>query len=48
MAEFTLPKNTKIEAGRPEKGCCAFDFRSVHRNTLTSDVAPVPPKKRTY
>ena len=31
-----------------EKGKCAFDFRPVHMNTLTSDVAPVPPKKRTY
>jgi succinate dehydrogenase / fumarate reductase flavoprotein subunit len=31
-----------------EKGKCAFDFRPVHTNTLTSDVAPVPPKKRVY
>jgi len=31
-----------------EKGGCAFDFRPVHMNTLTSDVEPVPPKKRTY
>ena len=31
-----------------EKAKCAFDFRPVHMNTLTSDVEPVPPKKRTY
>ncbi|MEP7043645.1 MAG: succinate dehydrogenase flavoprotein subunit [Dokdonella sp.] len=31
-----------------EKGKCAFDFRPVHMNTLTSDVEPVPPKKRVY
>ena len=30
------------------KGKCAFDFRPVHMNTLTSDVEPVPPKKRVY
>jgi len=30
------------------KGACAFDFRPVHMNTLTSDVEPVPPKKRVY
>jgi succinate dehydrogenase / fumarate reductase flavoprotein subunit len=31
-----------------DKGACAFDFRPVHMNTLTSDVEPVPPKKRVY
>ena len=30
------------------KGACAFDYRPVHLNTLTNDVEPVPPKKRTY
>ncbi len=31
-----------------DKGACAFDFRPVHMNTLTSDVETVPPKKRVY
>ncbi|GAA0704757.1 succinate dehydrogenase flavoprotein subunit [Dokdonella soli] len=31
-----------------EKGKCAFDFRPVHMNTLTTDVEAVPPKKRVY
>jgi len=34
--------------GVDDKGKCAFDFRPVHMNTLTSDVEPVPPKKRVY
>jgi hypothetical protein len=25
-----------------------FDYRPVHLNTLTSDVASIPPKARTY
>jgi succinate dehydrogenase / fumarate reductase flavoprotein subunit len=29
-------------------GKCAFDFRPVHVNTLTADVASVPPAKRIY
>ncbi|MBO9662581.1 succinate dehydrogenase flavoprotein subunit [Dokdonella sp.] len=29
-------------------GKCSFDFRPVHMNTLTTDVEPVPPKKRVY
>ncbi len=31
-----------------DKGRCAFDFRPVHMSTLTTDVEPVPPKKRVY
>ena len=31
-----------------EKGACTFDFRPVHIHTLTTDVEPVPPKKRVY
>jgi succinate dehydrogenase / fumarate reductase, flavoprotein subunit len=31
-----------------DKGTCGFDFRPVHMNTLTTDVEPVPPKKRVY
>ena len=31
-----------------EKGNVRFDYRPVHMNTLTSDVAPVPPKARVY
>jgi len=30
------------------KGQCAFDFRPVHMQTMTSDVEPIPPKKRVY
>ncbi len=30
------------------KGACSFDFRPVHMSTLTTDVEPVPPKKRVY
>jgi succinate dehydrogenase / fumarate reductase flavoprotein subunit len=30
------------------KGHCTFDFRPVHMNTMTSDVEPIPPKKRVY
>ncbi|KAB2899158.1 MAG: succinate dehydrogenase flavoprotein subunit [Dokdonella sp.] len=29
-------------------GKCSFDYRPVHSHTLTSDVEPVPPKKRVY
>jgi len=29
-------------------GQVRFDYRPVHLNTLTDDVAPVPPKARTY
>ena len=31
-----------------EQGKVAFEYRPVHLNTLTSDVAPVPPKARVY
>src|SRR5262249_39109632 len=31
-----------------EQGNVAFEYRPVHLNTLTSDVAPVPPKARVY
>jgi succinate dehydrogenase / fumarate reductase flavoprotein subunit len=31
-----------------DKGKCAFDYRPVHMNTLTTDVEAVPPKKRVY
>ncbi len=31
-----------------ESGKTSFDFRPVHMYTLTSDVEPVPPKKRVY
>ena len=31
-----------------EKGQCAFDFRPVHMQPLTSDVEAVPPMKRVY
>jgi succinate dehydrogenase / fumarate reductase flavoprotein subunit len=34
--------------GVDAKGKCSFDFRPVHMNTLTTDVEPVPPKKRVY
>jgi len=30
------------------KGACSFDYRPVHMNTLTDEVAPVPPKARVY
>jgi succinate dehydrogenase / fumarate reductase flavoprotein subunit len=30
------------------EGMASFDYRPVHTNTLTDDVAPVPPKARTY
>lgn len=30
------------------KGQVKIDFRPVHMETLTNDVAPVPPKKRVY
>ena len=30
------------------KGATTFDYRAVHLNTLTDDVASVPPKARTY
>jgi succinate dehydrogenase / fumarate reductase flavoprotein subunit len=31
-----------------EKGNTTLDYRPVHMNTLTDEVAPVPPKARTY
>src|SRR5688572_27354457 len=31
-----------------ERGGTRIDYRPVHMNTLTSDVAPVPPKARVY
>ena len=31
-----------------DKGKCAFDFRPVHLQPLTNDVAAVPPAKRVY
>jgi len=31
-----------------EKGKASFDFRPVHLQPMTSDVAAVPPKARTY
>lgn len=31
-----------------EKGTTTLDYRPVHMNTLTDEVAPVPPKARTY
>ena len=34
--------------GVDAKGKCSFDFRPVHMHTLTTDVEPVPPKKRVY
>jgi len=30
------------------EGKVSFDYRPVHLNTLTDEVAPVPPKARTY
>jgi succinate dehydrogenase / fumarate reductase, flavoprotein subunit len=30
------------------KGTVKIDYRPVHMNTLTSDVQPIPPKKRVY
>jgi succinate dehydrogenase / fumarate reductase flavoprotein subunit len=30
------------------RGATTFDYRPVHMNTLTDDVAPIPPKARTY
>jgi succinate dehydrogenase / fumarate reductase flavoprotein subunit len=30
------------------RGATTFDYRPVHLNTLTDDVAPIPPKARTY
>ena len=30
------------------KGATRFDYRTVHLNTLTDEVEPVPPKARTY
>jgi succinate dehydrogenase / fumarate reductase, flavoprotein subunit len=29
-------------------GGVKIDYRPVHANTLTNDVQPIPPKKRTY
>ena len=31
-----------------ESGAAQFGERSVQMNTLTDDVAPIPPKARTY
>lgn len=31
-----------------DNGTVSIDYRPVHMNTLTSDVEPVPPKKRVY
>ncbi len=31
-----------------EKGGVKLDYRPVHMNTMTSDVQPIPPKKRVY
>ncbi|MFM7397306.1 MAG: succinate dehydrogenase flavoprotein subunit [Gammaproteobacteria bacterium] len=31
-----------------DKGHTKIDYRSVHLNTLTTDVEPIPPKARTY
>ncbi|MBN8736062.1 MAG: succinate dehydrogenase flavoprotein subunit [Xanthomonadales bacterium] len=31
-----------------DKGRCGFDYRPVHSNTMTDEVATVPPKKRVY
>ncbi|MDX1481908.1 MAG: FAD-binding protein, partial [Woeseiaceae bacterium] len=33
-----------VDAG----GNVSFDYRPVHLDTLTDDVEPIPPKKRTY
>jgi succinate dehydrogenase / fumarate reductase flavoprotein subunit len=42
----TWMKHTLVSVD--DKGQCGFDFRPVHMNTLTTDVEPVPPKKRVY
>jgi succinate dehydrogenase / fumarate reductase flavoprotein subunit len=39
-------KHTLVTVG--EGGKVAFDYRPVHVNTLTADVAAIPPKARTY
>jgi succinate dehydrogenase / fumarate reductase flavoprotein subunit len=31
-----------------ETGATRFDYRPVHSWTLSNDVQPIPPKKRTY
>ncbi|MYF07009.1 MAG: succinate dehydrogenase flavoprotein subunit [Rhodospirillaceae bacterium] len=31
-----------------ESGAVTIDYRPVHTNTLTNDVAPIPPKERVY
>ena len=49
-AREDFPKRDDVEldeahAGQGRRqGRCAFDYRPVHLNTLTSDVEPVPPK----
>ncbi len=32
----------------PESGSVRIDYRPVHSNTMSNDVAPIPPKKRVY
>jgi succinate dehydrogenase / fumarate reductase flavoprotein subunit len=39
-------KHTLVWVGGPRRA--RFDYRPVHLNTLTSDVATIPPKARTY
>jgi succinate dehydrogenase / fumarate reductase flavoprotein subunit len=34
--------------GVDDRGKTRIEYRPVHMNTLTNDVAPIPPKARTY
>ena len=49
MRELSVRDLTPVGKRRlTPDGKPTIDYRPVHMNTLTDDVAPVPPKARVY